>query len=94
MPPQPKVLTCPLVLADCRAATATCVRMQVNALQVGNRSEQVCPASEHGRPIPERHHITEGGLTGQRGYFSRDANGATTGVDLAGRFLNRVAEAS
>ncbi|MFG2025795.1 serine hydrolase domain-containing protein [Streptomyces sp. NPDC048825] len=38
--------------------------------------------------------ITEGGLKGQRGYFSRDANGAVTGVDLAGRLFNRVAEAS
>ncbi|MEV6946261.1 serine hydrolase domain-containing protein [Streptomyces sp. NPDC051172] len=38
--------------------------------------------------------VTEGGLTGQRGYFSRDVNGAVTGVDLAGRLFNRVAEAS
>ncbi|WP_333760884.1 hypothetical protein [Streptomyces sp. IBSBF 2390] len=38
--------------------------------------------------------VTEGGLAGQRGYFSRDADGAITGVDLAGRLFNRVAEAS
>ncbi|MET9503538.1 serine hydrolase domain-containing protein [Streptomyces sp. NPDC006622] len=38
--------------------------------------------------------VTEGGLKGQRGYFSRDANGSVTGVDLAGRLFNRVAEAS
>ncbi|MFD8371048.1 hypothetical protein ACFV2Z_09785 [Streptomyces sp. NPDC059688] len=38
--------------------------------------------------------VTEGGLAGQRGYFSRDAEGAITGVDLAGRLFNRVAEAS
>ena len=38
--------------------------------------------------------VTEGGLKGQRGYFSRDANGAVTGVDLAGRLFNLVAEAS
>ncbi|WP_219822322.1 hypothetical protein [Streptomyces sp. Ru72] len=38
--------------------------------------------------------VTEGGLKGQRGYFSRDANGAITGVDLAGRLFNRVQEAS
>ncbi|MFH8508360.1 hypothetical protein [Streptomyces flaveolus] len=38
--------------------------------------------------------VTEGGLKGQRGYFSRDANGAATGVDLAGQLFNRVAEAS
>ncbi|KAF5998690.1 serine hydrolase [Streptomyces sp. WAC00263] len=38
--------------------------------------------------------ITEGGLKGQRGYFSRDDNGAVIGVDLAGRLFNRVMEAS
>ncbi|MEU9313986.1 serine hydrolase domain-containing protein [Streptomyces sp. NPDC048256] len=38
--------------------------------------------------------VTEGGLKGQRGYFSRDANSSVTGVDLAGRLFNRVAEAS
>ncbi|MFD7874737.1 serine hydrolase domain-containing protein [Streptomyces sp. NPDC059766] len=38
--------------------------------------------------------VTEGGLEGQRGYFSRDADGAITGVDLAGRLFNRVARAS
>ncbi|MER5602727.1 serine hydrolase domain-containing protein [Streptomyces sp. NPDC002265] len=38
--------------------------------------------------------VTEGGLEGQRGCFSRDADGAITGVDLAGRLFNRVARAS
>jgi CubicO group peptidase (beta-lactamase class C family) len=38
--------------------------------------------------------ITEGGLKGQRGYFSRDDDGAVIGVDLAGRLFNRVMEAS
>lgn len=37
--------------------------------------------------------VTEGGLKGQRGYFSRDADGAVTGVDLAGRLFNRVVQA-
>ncbi|GAA4003269.1 serine hydrolase domain-containing protein [Allokutzneria multivorans] len=30
-----------------------------------------------------------GGMQGQRGYFSRDADGAVTGVDLAGRLFSR-----
>ncbi|MDX5564542.1 serine hydrolase [Streptomyces sp. ID05-04B] len=38
--------------------------------------------------------VTEGGLKGQRGYFSRDADGAVVGVDLAGRLFNRAMEAS
>ncbi|EXU66106.1 beta-lactamase [Streptomyces sp. PRh5] len=38
--------------------------------------------------------VTEGGLRGQRGYFSRDANGVVTGVDLAGRLFSRVSDPS
>ncbi|MFF0297227.1 hypothetical protein ACFYST_28800 [Kitasatospora sp. NPDC004614] len=38
--------------------------------------------------------VTEGGLKGQLGYFSRDPGGAVTGVDLAGRLFQRVTEAS
>ncbi|MEU9401012.1 serine hydrolase domain-containing protein [Streptomyces sp. SID4985] len=34
--------------------------------------------------------VTEGGLQGQRGYFSRDTDGTVTGIDLAGRLFNRV----
>jgi len=33
--------------------------------------------------------VTEGGLTGQRGIFTRDDNGAMVGVDLAGRTFGR-----
>ena len=35
--------------------------------------------------------ITEGGLKGQRGLFTRDASGTITGIDIAGRLFNRVA---
>ncbi|MET7981865.1 serine hydrolase domain-containing protein [Streptomyces sp. NPDC005281] len=34
--------------------------------------------------------VTEGGLEGQRGCFTRDADGTVTGVDIAGRLFNRV----
>ncbi|MFI6871218.1 serine hydrolase domain-containing protein [Nocardia sp. NPDC050406] len=34
--------------------------------------------------------ITAGAFAGQRGFFSRDENGAVTGVDLAGRLFARV----
>ncbi|MFG2794264.1 serine hydrolase domain-containing protein [Streptomyces sp. NPDC048419] len=37
--------------------------------------------------------VTEGGLKGQHGYFSRDDNGAVVGADLAGRLFNRVVQA-
>jgi CubicO group peptidase (beta-lactamase class C family) len=38
--------------------------------------------------------ITEGGMKGLRGYFTRDHSGAVVGVDLAGRLFNRVPAAS
>ena len=38
--------------------------------------------------------ITDGGLKGQRGFFSRDDNGAVIGVDLAGRLFGRIAGAA
>lgn len=34
--------------------------------------------------------ITEGGLTGQRGFFARDERGAVVGLDLAGRAATRI----
>ena len=34
--------------------------------------------------------ITSGGMKGQRGFFTRDENGAVVGFDLAGRLFNRV----
>jgi hypothetical protein len=37
--------------------------------------------------------ITEGGLQGQRGFFTRDEDGAIVAVDLAGRVSYRVASA-
>ncbi|MFG3224112.1 serine hydrolase domain-containing protein [Kitasatospora sp. NPDC048194] len=35
--------------------------------------------------------VTEGGLTGQRGYFTRDSAGTVLGVDLGGRLFGRAA---
>ena len=34
--------------------------------------------------------VTEGGLTGQRGYFTRTATGTITALDLAGRLFTRT----
>lgn len=34
--------------------------------------------------------VTDGGLTGQRGFFTRDDHGQVTGVDLAGRLFSRT----
>jgi CubicO group peptidase (beta-lactamase class C family) len=37
----------------------------------------------------EEYIITDGGLTGQRGYFSRSEDGTVTGIDIAGRLFTR-----
>ncbi|QDQ09820.1 serine hydrolase domain-containing protein [Streptomyces spectabilis] len=34
--------------------------------------------------------VLEGGLKGERGYFSRDPHGTVTGIDLGGRLFSRV----
>ncbi len=34
--------------------------------------------------------LTEGGMKGQRGFFTRDRSGAVVGVDLAGRLFTRA----
>jgi CubicO group peptidase (beta-lactamase class C family) len=34
--------------------------------------------------------ITDGGLKGQRGYFTRDDSGAVVGIDIAGRLFGRA----
>ncbi len=41
-------------------------------------------------PAEDEYIITEGGLTGQRGYFSRNTAGTITGIDLAGRLFTRT----
>jgi hypothetical protein len=38
--------------------------------------------------------ITDGGLKGARGFFTRDQSGAVTGVDLAGRVFHRISTTS
>jgi len=38
--------------------------------------------------------ITSGAFKGQRGFFTRDASGAVTGVDLGGRLFRRMSGAS
>jgi hypothetical protein len=41
--------------------------------------------------LPRDEYIVTGGeYAGQRGFFTRDAAGAITGVDLAGRLASRV----
>ena len=45
-------------------------------------------------PGGEEYIITDGGLKGQRGFFTRDDKGVITGVDIAGRFFSRIPDAS
>ena len=48
------------------------------------------PAAAIGFLGGDEYLITEGGLAGQRGYFSRDENGAVVGIDIAGRVFKRA----
>ncbi len=71
-------------------------------LEVGIKPE-IRAASEGGMPpdypptaigllpgVGDEYIVTEGGLKGQRGFFTRDDSGAVVGVDLAGRLFSRV----
>ncbi|MBF6438254.1 serine hydrolase domain-containing protein [Nocardia cyriacigeorgica] len=57
-------------------------------------SEEEMPADHEPFPfglLPgDEYIVTAGAFEGQRGYFSRDADGAVIGVDLAGRLFGRV----
>jgi CubicO group peptidase (beta-lactamase class C family) len=48
------------------------------------------PAAAIGFLPNDEYIVTEGGLTGQRGYFSRSEDGTITGLDLAGRLFTRL----
>ncbi|BCJ41126.1 hypothetical protein GCM10010168_45760 [Actinoplanes ianthinogenes] len=48
------------------------------------------PAAALGLLPDDEYVITEGGLAGQRGYLTRDADGTVIGADLAGRLFRRV----
>jgi CubicO group peptidase (beta-lactamase class C family) len=48
------------------------------------------PAAVIGLLPGDEYILTEGGMKGQRGFFTRDIAGAVTGADLAGRIFNRV----
>ena len=57
-----------------RSASKSCARCQ----------KPITPAQD------ARRRVTGGEYAGQRGFFTRDASGAVTGVDLAGRLATRV----
>jgi CubicO group peptidase (beta-lactamase class C family) len=48
------------------------------------------PAAEIGLLPDDEYIVTEGGLAGQRGYFTRSPEGPITGIDLAGRLFPRT----
>jgi CubicO group peptidase (beta-lactamase class C family) len=80
------------VAADGRLLTlAVGIKPEVRASSEADMPQDY-PAAEFGF-LPgdgDDYIITGGGLAGQRGYFSRDAEGAVIGIDLAGRMFRRV----
>jgi CubicO group peptidase (beta-lactamase class C family) len=48
------------------------------------------PAADMGLLPGDEYIVLDGGMRGQRGYFTRDDGGAVVGADLAGRLFSRV----
>lgn len=62
--------------------------------EIRQEAEMELPADHAPFPMAllpkDEYLITEGAFTGQRGFFTRDADGVVVGVDLAGRMFGRV----
>jgi hypothetical protein len=57
-------------------------------------NQRGCPSADarttRWSPRQSQHILLEGGLKGQRGFFTRNEIGAVVGADLAGRIATRV----
>ncbi|WP_112267438.1 serine hydrolase domain-containing protein [Lentzea terrae] len=62
--------------------------------EIRQEAEMELPADHAPFPMgllpKDEYVLTEGAFTGQRGFFTRDADGVIVGVDLAGRMFGRV----
>ncbi|HEX3310265.1 MAG TPA: hypothetical protein VHS32_28760, partial [Streptosporangiaceae bacterium] len=67
------------------------VRIKPEIRAAANKEPPPDPAPFEVGLLPQDEYIVTGGeYAGQRGFFTRDASGAVTGVDLAGRLATRV----
>lgn len=73
-----------------RLTLAVQIKPEIRAAAASDMPPDHPPAAIGFLPgVGEEYVITEGGLQGQRGFFTRDAGGAVVGVDLAGRLFSR-----
>ncbi|GGU78977.1 penicillin-binding protein [Streptomyces filipinensis] len=78
-----------IVAEDGRLTLAVGIKPEIRAASAAQMPPD-CPAAEIGFLPGDEYLVVEGGLKGQRGFFSRAADGTVTGVDLAGRLFSRV----
>lgn len=67
------------------------IKPEIRAAADGEMPPDYAPAAIGFLPgNADEYILTEGGLKGQRGFFTRDGSGTVVGADLAGRLFQRV----
>jgi hypothetical protein len=81
-----------VIAADESAMTLEAsIKPEIRAAWEGEIPPDYPPAAFGLLPSDENEYIiTEGGLKGQRGFFTRDQDGTIRSVDLAGRLFDRI----
>jgi CubicO group peptidase (beta-lactamase class C family) len=74
-----------------RLTLAAGIKPEIRAAAETDLPPDYAPATIGRLPgVGDEYIITEGGMKGQRGYFTRDEHGVVVGIDLAGRVATRV----
>jgi CubicO group peptidase (beta-lactamase class C family) len=85
------VMTLVIALDEAELTLEVGIKPEVRAAADGEMPPDYAPAAIGLLPSnADEYIVTEGGLKGQRGFFTRDESGRVVGVDLAGRLFQRV----
>ncbi len=85
------VMTLSIATAGVGLTLAVGIKPQIRAASDSEMPPDYAPAAIGLLPGDSDEYIlTEGGMQGQRGFFTRDESGAVVGVDLAGRLFSRT----
>jgi hypothetical protein len=88
------VMTLVIALDEAELTLEVGIKPEVRAAADGEMPPDYAPAAIGFLPgNADEYILTEGGLKGQRGFFTRDESGTVVGVDLAGRLFQRVSSA-